>query len=193
MAVKLKKNKSKSDKSRSTWNSRKYVMTVTDFSCTMDVLKSFMRFFHHTYEPYGPLEHINLCDWIGRSWFLGKIWPYGKKYSNIFFRSPTTFLKIKRRLIQAWIWPLLISNGVEIMVCLDIIFTGTYLKVNYFQNVPFLLTSGIRGFRKDNRNNYLLFGFEKVKRVTNSKTVFWIFFLSRIFQAIRLFLTEKKL
>ena len=31
MAVKLKKNKSKSDKSRSTWNSRKYVMTVTDF------------------------------------------------------------------------------------------------------------------------------------------------------------------
>ena len=85
-----------------------------------------------------------------------------KKYSNLFFRSPTTYLKIKRRLIQAWIWPLLISNGVEIMVCLDIIFTGTHLKVNDFQNVPFLLMSGIREFTKDNRNN---FGLENVKRV----------------------------
>ena len=123
-----------------------------------------------------------------------------KKYSNLFFRSPITYLKIKRRLIQAWIWPLLISSGVEIMVCLDIIFTGTQLKVNYFQNVPFLLTSGIRGFRKDNRNNYLLFGFEKVKRVLSKVLSAHQFqncilnvFLSQIFQAIRLLLTEKKL
>ena len=92
-------------------------------------------------------------------------------YSNLFFRSLTTYLKIKRRLIQAWIWPPLISNGVEIMVCLDIIFTGTYLKVNYFQNVPFLLMSGIRGFRKDNRNNYPLFGFENVKRVLSAHRI----------------------
>ena len=34
----LKKNKSKSDKSRSTWNSRKYVMTVTDFFHVQSVL-----------------------------------------------------------------------------------------------------------------------------------------------------------
>ena len=44
-------------------------------------------------------------------------------------------------------------------------------KGQLFSECPFFLMSGIRGFRKDNRNNYPLFGFENVKRVLSAHRI----------------------